>query len=393
MVNDLMGHPFDHVILEKEQDIALEEVWGRAGQIGFDLHREPQMEYFIRVGIGYRKLLEKGLLLLEDSPCYYLIGVNWNGQWIHGLVGAVHYAEYWSGHVRKHEETLEANEMELVKITEAIDFNFNPIMLAYPDHPRIHHLVEEVSMQWETYHYFNNEQVEHKLWVIRDPEVIAGIGQAFGEVQATYIADGHHRIASGAQVARLRSEKAGAPEHSPHNYFIGVHFPASQIKLYEFNRLVKDLGPYSTEGYMHLLANKFALTRLDGPYQPLSKFSYGMYLDGGWYRLDYLHAHDLENDPFARLDVVVLRREVITGILGVSNMRTSDKMGFVEGVRGVGPLVQAVDSGGYRVAFTLCPASIEEIFAISNHGETMPPKATCIEPKLKSGMISRLLSE
>jgi uncharacterized protein (DUF1015 family) len=319
--------------------------------------------------------------------------VNWDGQWIHGLVGAVHYADYWSGHVRKHEETLEANEMELVKITEAIDFNFNPIMLAYPDHPRIHHLVEEVSMQWETYHYFNNEQVEHKLWVIRDPEVIAGIGQAFGEVQATYIADGHHRIASGAQVARLRSEKAGAPEHSPHNYFIGVHFPASQIKLYEFNRLVKDLGPYSTEGYMHLLANKFALTRLDGPYQPLSKFSYGMYLDGGWYRLDYLHAHDLENDPFARLDVVVLRREVITGILGVSNMRTSDKMGFVEGVRGVGPLVQAVDSGGYRVAFTLCPASIEEIFAISNHGETMPPKATCIEPKLKSGMISRLLSE
>lgn len=393
LVNDLMGHPFDYVILEKEQGIELAEVRNRAQELGFDLHREPQMEYFIRVGIGYRKLLQRGLLLLEDKPCYYLIGVNWQGEWVHGLVGAVHYAEYWNGSVKRHEDTLEANELELIKITEAIDFNFNPIMLAYPDHHDIQHTVEEACLHKETYHYFNNEGVEHKLWVLRDHAVIEGIRRAFTDVSATYIADGHHRIASGAQIARIRSEKDGSPQHSPHNYFIGIHFPAKQVKLYEFNRLVKDLGPYGLEGFMQLLANKFAVAPQEGPYRPETKYSYGMYLDGKWYRLDYLHAHDLDMDPYARLDVVVLRREVITGILGVSNLRTSDKMWFVEGVRGLDPLVQAVDSGDYRVAFTLCPAGIDEIFAISNCGETMPPKATCIEPKLKSGMISRMLSD
>jgi len=156
--------------------------------------------------------------------------------------------------------------------------------------------------------------------------------------------------------------------------------------------MVKDLGPYSSEEFLENLSHKFSIEQVNEPFRPQKKFEYGLYLDQKWYKLDYLNVAHLINDPVKMLDVSVLRSEVMTGILGITNFRSASEIAFVEGVRGIDKLVHLVDKGEYKLAFTLCPANIEEMFAIANHHEAMPPKATCIEPKLKSGMISRLLS-
>lgn len=392
MVEELMLHQFDHVILSKQKDIGDEAIRQRAELVGYDLQENPQLEYFLKVGIGYRNMIEEGGLIVDEKPAYYLFGINWENHWLYGIVGAVHYSDYWNDKVKKHEDTLEQNEAELVKITEAIDFNFNPVMLTYPDHEQLDHIVEQIALRKEAYSYFSEENVEHKIWIVNSDSEVAAIEKHFAEIPCTYIADGHHRIESGSIVAKKRNEKGNSPMEAPHNYFIAIHFPASQLRMYEFNRLVKDLGPYEVDEFLESLSHKFAISKVAEAYRPKEKFSYGMYLEKQWYKLDYLNTEHLSDDPVAQLDVSVLRREVMTGILGIMNFRSTSQVSFIDGVRGIDKLVQLVDKGDYKLAFTLCPARVEEMFAIANHHEAMPPKATCIEPKLKSGMISRLLS-
>ncbi len=392
LVSELMLHQFDHVILEKEKEITEDEVKQRAEMLGYNIELEPQLEYFLKVGIGYRKLIANGKLLQDKQPCYYLIGINWQNHWLYGIVGAVHYQDYWDGKVKRHEDTIEANESELVKITESIDFNFNPIMLAYPDHKPIDELVEKIALKNETYRYFSDENIEHKLWRIHDSETIALLEEEFAHIPETYIADGHHRIESGSIVAKKRNEKGNSPMEAPHNFFIAIHFPSSQLRLYEFNRLIKDLGPYSPNEFKNQLTHHFKVESSKTEVRPTNKFEYGMYLEKKWYRLKYKNSEILGDDPVNNLDVSVLRKEIITGILGITNTRSTDRISYIDGVRGISKLVSLVDNGDYRVAFTVNPCQIEEIYAVANHHEAMPTKATCIEPKLKSGMISRLLS-
>jgi uncharacterized protein (DUF1015 family) len=392
LVSDLMFNQFDHVILEKEKEITEEEIRFRAKSLGYNIDSEPQLEYFLKVGIGYRNLLEKKRLVADKYPCYYLVGINWEGHWLYGLVGAVHYQDYWEGKVKKHEDTIEANENELVKITESIDFNFNPIMLAYPDHKPIDDLVERIVLRNETYKFFNDENVEHKLWKVSDAETIKFLEEEFKQVQATYIADGHHRIESGSIVAKKRNEIGATPFEAPHNYFIAIHFPSSQLRVYEFNRLIKDLGPYTESEFINQVSHHFEVIKSDSEVRPTEKFEYGMYLNKQWYKLFYKNIEYIGSNPVNSLDVSVLRKEIITGILGITNPRATTRVSYYDGVRGVAKLVSLIDKGDYQVAFTVCPAKIEEMYEIADNQMSMPPKATCIEPKLKSGMISRLLS-
>ncbi|MFY0672128.1 MAG: DUF1015 domain-containing protein [Bacteroidia bacterium] len=392
LVSDLMFNQFDHVILEKEKDITEEEIRLRAKSLGYNVDSEPELEYFLKVGIGYRNLIEKSKLLADKYPCYYLVGVNWENHWLYGIVGAVHYQDYWEGKVKKHEDTIEANESELVKITESIDFNFNPIMLAYPDHKAIDELVEQVALRNETYKFYNDANVEHKLWRISDAETIKFLEEEFTQVPSTYIADGHHRIESGSIVAKNRNEKGSSPLEAPHNYFVAIHFPSSQLRVYEFNRLIKDLGPYTETEFIEQVSHHFDVEKTEREVRPTEKFDYGMYIGHCWYKLRYKKIEFIGTDPVNCLDVSVLRKEIITGILGISNPRSTDRVSYYDGVRGVSKLVNLVNRGDYKVAFTVCPAKIEEMYEVANKHESMPPKATCIEPKLKSGMISRLLS-
>lgn len=392
LVQDLMFQQFDHVILERSGDISIDEIDARAEKLGFDLQTEPQLEYFLKVGIGYRKMLKERVLHRDEKPCYYIFGVNWQNHWLYGIAGAVHYSDYWDDRVKKHESTIQENEQELVKITEAVDFNFSPIMLTYPDYKPLDALVEGVVRQKESYSFLNSDAVEHKLWVIDDAERVEEIEKHFANIPYTYIADGHHRIESGSIVAKKRNERGISPAEAPHNYFVAVHFPSSQLRVYEFNRLLKDLGIYSPAEFLEQLKDHFDVDPSKEPVRPEEKYHFGLYLDKNWYKLRYKHATLLGDDPVDKLDVSVLRKEIMTRLLGIIDFRTTKRISYIEGVRGIDKLTHLVDKGEYAAAFTLYHTQVEELFAIADLHEVMPPKATCIEPKLKSGMISRLLS-
>jgi len=392
MVQDLMLHQFDHVILEKAGDISIEEIDARAEKLGFDLHTDPQLEYFLKVGIGYRKLVNGKKLIRDGKPAYYLFGINWDNHWLYGLVGAVHYSDYWNGTVKKHESTIHDNEQELVKITEAIDFNFNPITLTYPDFGPLDEVIEEVVRNEASYTFYNAQAIEHKLWAIDQPERMSAIEKHFEAVPNTYIADGHHRIESGSIVAKTRNERGNSPAEAPHNYFIAIHFASSQLRMYEFNRLLKDLGIYTPQEFLEQIGVHFTIEESNEPVRPRQKFEYGLYLEKQWYRLRYNQATYLGDDPIDNLDVSVLRKEIMTRLLGIIDFRTTKRISYVEGVKGIDKLEHLVDKGEYAAAFTLYQTQVEELFQIADRHEVMPPKATCIEPKLKSGMISRLLS-
>lgn len=391
LVDELMSQPFDQVLLNNCREFSKDEIQIRTNSIGVENHSD-KLDYFVQVGLAYKELIKKEVLLRDEKPAYYLVGINWEGHWLYGIVGAVDYQDYWDGKVKKHEYTMETNQAELVNITQAIDFNFSPIMIAYPDHDEMDLIVESIAMTPTDYQYVNSDQIAHKFWVVNDDEQIAQIQKVFTEIPCTYIADGHHRTESGSIAAKQRNEREKHLATAPHNYFLGIHYPASQLRLYEFNHLIRDLGDLSKGDFFSALEKKFEINKLDSVYVPKKKYHFGLYIDNKWYELKYLDTTNIGNEPVDALDVSVLRKEVETGVLGITNFKSLDQVAFLEGIKGIDELIEKVDSGAYKLAFTLIPVEVEEIFSVADQTRAMPSKATCVEPKLKSGMISRLLS-
>lgn len=388
LVNELMLSQFDHVIERHAGQLSDEDLLKWAEKKGIaESDVDDSIKYFLSIGYGYHKLLENRFFLEEDDESFYLMGINWHGQWVYGLVGAIDYAEYWEGHVKKHEETLEENEAELLRITKAIDFNFNPMILTYQDDDGIDTIVETQVLKRPTYQYVSQDGLEHSFWVISEKETIQSIQTAFKHIDDYYIADGHHRIESGSLLAKERKNQPG-------NYgsFIATVFPASQLKMYEFNRVVKDIHGLTRDEFFEKLSHFFHITEATDIVRPTEKFTYGMYFSGSWYYLSVKDATQIDPDPVKQLDVSVLRHFVLTPVLGIMNVRKSDRIAFLDGSKGTDLLIRMVDRKEMEVGFTLCPPSVEEMIAIANHHEAMPPKATCIEPKVKSGIISRKLS-
>lgn len=388
LVNELMQSPFDHVIERHAGQLTDEELLYWAKKKGIEAAEvDDSIKYFLSIGYGYHRLLEGQVFFEDEADSFYLMGINWHGQWVYGLVGAIDYAEYWQGHVKKHEETLEENEAELLRITKAIDFNFNPMILTYQDDKGVDAIVENQVLKLPTYQYVSQDGLEHRFWVISEPETMKSIQSAFRNVDDYYIADGHHRIESGSLLAKERQHQAG-------NYssFIATVFPASQLKMYEFNRVVKDIHGLTPDEFFEKLSHFFHMEKANDVVRPTEKFTYGMYFSGDWYSLTVKDATQIDPDPVKQLDVSVLRHFVLTPVLGIMNVRKSDRIAFLDGSKGTDLLTRMVDRKEMEVGFTLCPPSVEEMIAIANHHEAMPPKATCIEPKVKSGIISRKLS-
>lgn len=393
LVDELMQKQFDEVLIARGGEFSEDELieWARRQLLEQD-YEHPGLKHFLKVGLAYRRLIEKGEFIRDDRPNFYLIGVEWEDQWLYGLVGAVHYSQYWNGRVKRHEDTLRSSEEELVRITKAIDFNFNPVMLTYPDHQDIDSCIEEVSLRKADYTYYGPNSLRHEMWVIDDDEKIETLRRGLTEIDEFYVADGHHRLESGSIVARERKEEGDTPSEAPHAYFTSIFFGGSQLRVYEFNRLVKDLNGLSVSDFLKALERAFYVEPSEDEFRPGRRHDFGLYIDHKWYRLRYKDATLVEDDPVQNLDVSVLRHEVLGKILGIEDFRDSTKLTFLDGVHGITELIEQVDSGKMAVAFTLCPPKLEDMIDIARHHEAMPPKATCIEPKLKSGMISRLLS-
>ena len=330
-----------------------------------------------------------GWLRRDPKECYYVYAQTMEGRTQYGLVLCAHTDDYASGKIKKHELTRkdkEADRMVHVRIQNA---NIEPVFFAYKDNDILNKIVAQTVLKEPEYNFIDENNFGHKFWVIDDDKTIDQITRLFcGDVEAFYVADGHHRTAAAARVGA--EKRALNPNHTgdeEYNFFMAVCFPESQLKILDYNRVVKDLNGLSSEEFLAALAKDFTVVEKGAEiYHPDHLHNFSMYLDGKWYSLEALPGRYDDTDPIGVLDVTILSNLVLDAILGIKDLRTDKRIDFVGGIRGLGELSRRVDSGEMKVAFALYPVSMGQLIDIADTGNIMPPKTTWFEPKLRSGL-------
>jgi uncharacterized protein (DUF1015 family) len=331
-----------------------------------------------------------GFLVPDQEEYLYIYAQTMNGKRQYGLVGCAAVSDYLNNVIKKHELTRKDKEEDRMKHVRITDANMEPVFFSYPAVKEIDAIVKNVvESQAPEYDFTSSDEIGHHFWVIRDRKIIDKLVSLFAAVPATYVADGHHRTAAAALVGN--EKKLNNKHHTgkeEYNYFLAVHFPDNQLTIIDYNRLVKDLNGLSTEAFLAKLADNFTITENGGTIvKPERLHTFGMYLDKKWYMLSAKPGTYNDNDPIGVLDVTILSSLVLDNILGIHDLRTSDRVDFVGGIRGLGELVKRVDSGEMKAAFSLYPVSMKQLIDIADSGNIMPPKTTWFEPKLRSGLV------
>ena len=351
-----------------------------------------------------RKILddfrENGTYLTEDVPCFYLYELEQNGRCQVGIVAGCSIDDYSNGTIKKHENTIEAKEMCVVRRLDTLNSQDGPIYLAYRNTPTIDAIVAQVHAGEPLYSFYSSKGVRNTVWRIADAALVEALVAGFEEVPTAYIADGHHRAAAAVHVGYDRRELngtfVGAAEP---DYFMSVLFPADQLAILSFSRIVHDLNGLTVDEFIERLTGEGGAYDLlgvqDEPFLPTKKGEMGVYVGGRWYAVA-VHDDVVTDDPVFSLDVALLQTHVLRPILGIDDPRTNERLEFLGEVRGIDALVDRVDhlveENGIAVAFTMFPTSIEEFMAVADAGRLMPPKSTCFEPKLRSGLFIRELA-
>lgn len=338
---------------------------------------------------NFDALVEDGVLFQDDTEKLYVYRQIWKEYAQTGLVAASSIDDYFSDHIKKHEYTRPKKEQDRIDHMYTSGIHSGPVFLTYKDVGAIDAIIEKIKAGTPDYDFEADDNVRHTLWVINDQHDIHTLVSLFAEnVSASYIADGHHRAASSAKVGtRMREELGNYTGEEPFNYFLSVLFPASQLNIIDYNRVVKDLNGLEKDVFLAALDNQFYVTPEPSAYTPAHRHEFGLYLAGKWYKLVAKKGSYDDQDPVSGLDVAILQQNVLDAILDIKDPRTDDRIDFVGGIRGLHELERRVDSGDMAAAFSLYPVSIEELMRIADEGMVMPPKSTWFEPKLRSGMV------
>jgi len=354
---------------------------------GTDIHSETVYNKAVK---NFTKAQEQGWLVEDESPCFYVYAQTMDGRTQYGIVGAAACADYKNGIIKKHELTRPDKEEDRMVLTRYLKANIEPVFFSYKAVAEIDAIVNEVIKTEPEYDFVAEDGFGHTLWVISDEAKVKEIETLFAtKVEASYVADGHHRTAA---AARIGDEFAGKnPNHNgteDYNYFMAVHFPDNQLKIIDYNRVVKDLNGLSKEEFLSKIAEEMTVECVgEEIYKPSKLHEFGMYLDGQWYKLNAKEGTYNDNDPIGILDVTILSNNVLDKILGIEDLRRSTRIDFVGGIRGLGELKKRVDSGEMAVAFAMYPVSMKQLTDIADSGNIMPPKTTWFEPKLRSGLV------
>jgi uncharacterized protein (DUF1015 family) len=360
---------------------------------GMDVHAQ---EVYNKAVENYNKFKKEGWLVQDETPKFYIYAQTMDGRTQYGIVGAASVDDYLNGIIKKHELTRpdkEEDRMIHVRINNA---NIEPVFFAYPAVADIDEIVENiVKNQTATYDFVAEDGFGHHFWVINEDDVNKRLEQLFKDkVPYTYVADGHHRTAAAALVGvEKRKANPNYTGDEEFNYFLAVHFPDNQLKIIDYNRVVKDLNGLSSKELLEKLAIDFDL-KLKGTeiFKPEKLHEFSMYLDGKWYSLNAKKGTYNDNDPIGVLDVTILSEQILGKHLDIKDLRTSKRIDFVGGIRGLTALKNRVDSGEMRVAFALFAVSMKQLINIADSGNIMPPKTTWFEPKLRSGLVIHELS-
>ena len=344
---------------------------------------------------NFRKFQEQGWLVQDQQDHYYIYAQTMQGKTQYGLVVGAYVDDYMNGVIKKHELTRRDKEEDRMKHVRVNDANIEPVFFAYPDNAVLDALIMRYAATEPEYDFVAPiDGFRHQFWVISSDEDIQLITREFQAMPSLYIADGHHRSAAaalvGAEKAKLNPNHQGNEEY---NYFMAVCFQASQLTILDYNRVVKDLNGLSSEEFLQALAKNFTVTaKGKDNYRPAQLHEFSLYLDGEWYSLVAKEGTYDNSDPIGVLDVDISSRLILDEILGIKDLRSSKRIDFVGGLRGLGELKRRVDSGEMRMALALYPVSMKQIMDLADSGKIMPPKATWFEPKLRSGLVIHKLS-
>lgn len=343
-------------------------------------------EVYEKAKSNLEKMITDGVLVKDEKPMLYVYELTMDGRSQTGLVACTSIDEYMQGIIKKHELTREDKEQDRIRHVDICNANTGPIFLAYRTVDEISEIVDNVKKNAPVYDFTAEDGIIHRAWIIDNEETINRLVKLFKDVPNLYIADGHHRNASAAKVGlKRRNENPNYTGDEEFNYYLAVIFPSDQLKILDYNRVVKDLNGLSEEEFIKKLSEKFDIVETEGRAKPDKAYDFGMYMDGKWYMLT---AKDeiRSKDAVKGLDVSILQDNVLIPILGIGDIRTDKRIDFVGGIRGLGELEKRVDSGEMKVAFAMYPTSIEQLMTIADENKIMPPKSTWFEPKLRSGL-------
>lgn len=334
----------------------------------------------------FEKFQENGWLLQDEQENYYLYAQTMNGKTQYGIVLCAHVDDYMNGNIKKHELTRRDKEDDRMKHVRITNANIEPVFLAFRHNDVLAELIKKYAAQEPVYHF--KAPVDgfiHQFWVIDNKEDQDAITEEFSKMDSLYIADGHHRSAAAARVGAEKGEKEGRGEH---DYYMAVCFPAEQLTILDYNRVVKDLNGLSEEDFLKALEKNFTVAcKGEENYRPQKMHEFSLYVGGKWYSLEAKPGTFNENDPIEVLDVDISSRLILDEILNIKDLRSDKRIDFVGGLRGLGELKRRVDSGEMKMALALYPVSMQQIMDIADSGYIMPPKATWFEPKLRSGLV------
>jgi uncharacterized protein (DUF1015 family) len=349
-----------------------------------DIHSK---EVYAKAKENLDAFISRPVLFNESKPCYYIYQLTMNGKTQTGLVCCSSVNDYEEGLIKKHELTRPEKELDRINHIKVTGAQTGNVFLAFRDVDEMNEIMEKWKKgKSPIYNFTADDNIQHSIWVISDEKIIDRVTEIFRtEVDCTYIADGHHRVASAAKVKYLLSDNEEA------GHFLSTLFPASQLKIMDYNRVVKDLNDLSEEEFLNKIKAKFSVTKVSKAYAPDKPHVFGMYLNGQWYQIAALD-DKFTDDPIGILDVTILQNNLLEPILGINDQRTDTRIDFVGGIRGMEELESRVNSKDWEVAFSLYPVTIQQLFDIADSNNIMPPKSTWFEPKLRDGLLTHLIN-
>jgi len=334
----------------------------------------------------------KGILIQDESPCFYIYRQQMGSQVQTGIVGLMSAAEYDAGKIKKHELTRKDKEEDRIKHVDTVNAQTGPVFISYRECQGLNRIVDQISSGVPEYDFTAEDGVKHTVWVVADTRHIEEIKKEFLAVDALYIADGHHRAAAATTIARnRRSQNSSQPSSNEYESVLAVFFPHTQLKVMDYNRAVKDLNGLTPEQFIEKISLKFTIMQNFTARSPQQFHDFGMYLGGQWYKLTIKEGVYNANDPVASLDAAILQEHLLYPVLNIQDPRVDDRIKFIGGIRGMDELEKLVNQDGFAVAFALYPTSMEQIIKVADAGAIMPPKSTWFEPKLRSGLFTHRL--
>lgn len=353
------------------------------------------IERLTKVKNYFKKFIREKVFLRDEKPCYYIYRQVKEGNEFVGIIACTSIDDYINGVIKIHEQTLTTREEKLKDYLDVCEFNAEPVLFCYPNDSQIDTISQNITSTRPNYDFTTTDKVRHTVWVVDSSSTVKQIAERFASIPNIYIADGHHRSASATLLGKLRrSTRKSYSGEEAFNYYLGVFFPESQLKIYDYNRVVKDLNGLSVNQIMYQLKTDFTITEVkQADYKPTTKHEISMYAENKWYSLKVKETIYNPHDPIDSLDAAILTKYILSPIFDIHDLKTDKRIAFVPGISGSKELKKQVDEGKAAIAFGLYPVTMEHLKWIADTNNIMPPKSTWVEPKMRSGLVIYSLEE